>query len=66
MNKTSIRARRGSALLIVLGMISFMVISAVAFSAYMRYSRLPSSFLRRSSSSRLSRSTSARCAGMRR
>ena len=52
MNKTSIRARRGSALLIVLGMISFMVISAVAFSAYMRYSRLPSSYLRRSSSSR--------------
>ena len=45
--------KRGSALLIVLGMLSFMVISAVAFSAYMRYSRLPSSFLRRSSSSRL-------------
>ena len=46
-------ARRGSALLIVLGMLAFMVISAVAFSAYMRYSRLPSSFLRRSSASRL-------------
>lgn len=45
--------RRGSALLIVLGMMAFMVISAVAFSAYMRYSRLPSSYLRRSSSSRL-------------
>ena len=46
-------ARRGSALLIVLGMMAFMVISAVAFSAYMRYSRLPSSYLRRSSASRL-------------
>jgi len=46
-------ARRGSALLIVLGMLSFMVISAVAFSAYMRYARLPSSYLRRASSSRL-------------
>ena len=45
--------RRGSALLIVLGMLAFMVVSAVAFSAYMRYSRLPSSYLRRSSSSRL-------------
>ncbi|MBQ0031892.1 MAG: hypothetical protein KBT68_03720 [bacterium] len=44
--------KRGSALLIVLGMVSFMVISAVAFSAYMRYSRLPSSYLRRTSSSR--------------
>ena len=46
-------ARRGSALLIVLGMMAFMVISAVAFSAYMRTSRLPSSFLRRASTSRL-------------
>ena len=44
--------RRGSALLIVLGMTAFMVISAVAFSAFMRYSRLPSSYLRRTSSSR--------------
>ena len=44
--------KRGSALLIVLGMTAFMVISAVAFSAYMRYSRLPSSYLRRTSSSR--------------
>lgn len=44
--------KRGSALLIVLGMVSFMVISAVAFSAYMRASRLPSSYLRRTSSSR--------------
>ena len=44
---------RGSALLIVLGMLSFMVVSAVAFSAYMRAARLPSSFLRQTSSSRL-------------
>ena len=44
--------RKGSALLVVLGMTAFMIISAVAFSAYMRYSRLPSSFLRRMSSSR--------------
>ena len=44
--------RRGSALLVVLGMLAFMVISAVAFSAYMRHSRLPSSYLRRASSSR--------------
>lgn len=46
-------AKRGSALLIVLGMVAFMVISAVAFSAFMRSARLPSSYLRRSSSSRL-------------
>ena len=38
--------RKGSALLIVLGMMAFMVISAVAFSMFMRQSRLPSSFLR--------------------
>lgn len=44
--------RKGSALLIVLGMLSFMVISAVAFSMYMRTSRQPSSYLRRSASSR--------------
>ena len=44
--------RKGSALLIVIGMLAFMVISAVAFSAFMRYSRLPSSYLRRTSSSR--------------
>ena len=47
------RQRRGSALLVVLGMVSFLVISAVAFSAYMRYSRLPSSFLRQTVASRL-------------
>ncbi|MBP5285087.1 MAG: hypothetical protein ILO34_03135, partial [Kiritimatiellae bacterium] len=44
--------RTGSALLIVLGMLAVMVVSAVGFSAYMRYARLPSSFLRRSSASR--------------
>lgn len=46
-------SRRGSALLIVLGMLSFIVVSAVAFATYMRYSRLPSSYLRRTSASRL-------------
>ena len=44
--------RRGSALLIVLGMVSFMIISAVAFSIFMRTSRLPSSYMRRNVSSR--------------
>ena len=47
------RNRRGSALLIVLGMMAFILVSAVAFSAYMRQARLPSSYLRRTSSSRL-------------
>ena len=41
-----VKSRNGSALLIVLGMLSFMVISAVAFSMFMRENRLPSSFLR--------------------
>ena len=45
--------KKGSALLVVLGMLAFMLISAVSFSAYMRYARLPSSFLRRSSASRM-------------
>ena len=44
--------RRGSALLIVLGMVSFMVVSAIGFSVYMRESRKPSSFLRRESTAR--------------
>lgn len=39
--------RSGSALLIVLGMLSFMVISAIGFSVFMRQNRLPSSFVRR-------------------
>jgi len=49
----SVSCRRGSALLIVLGMVAFMVISAVAFSAYMRFTRLPSSYLRRVVASRM-------------
>ena len=49
----SFSSKRGSALLIVLGMLAFMVVSAVAFSAYMRTSRLPSSYLRRTVASRL-------------
>ncbi len=42
----------GSALLIVLGMLSFMIISAVGFAVYMRSSRQPSSYLRRASMTR--------------
>ena len=45
-------SRRGSALLIVLGMFSFMLVSAVAFSVYMRASRAPSSYVRRNASAR--------------
>ena len=45
--------RKGSALLIVLGMLSFMLFSGIAFSVYMRQTRLPSSFLRRTSVTRL-------------
>ena len=44
--------RNGSALLIVLGMTAFMIVSAVAFASYIRMARLPSSYLRRSSASR--------------
>ena len=44
--------RKGSALLIVLGMLSFMVVSAVGFSIYMRSSRTPSSYLRRNIAAR--------------
>ena len=46
------RSRQGSALLIVLGMVAFMVVSAIGFSVYMRESRKPSSFLRRESTAR--------------
>ena len=46
------RERRGSALLIVLGFVAFLIVSAVTFSIYMRYSRLPSSYLRRTATSR--------------
>ena len=38
---------QGTALLIVLGMVAFMVVSAVGFSVFMRESRKPSSHLRR-------------------
>ncbi len=38
--------KRGSALLIVLGFLSFMVVSAISFSIYMRSERAPSSALR--------------------
>ncbi len=44
--------KKGSALLIVLGMFAFMLVSAVAFSVYMRASRAPSSYLRRNTSLR--------------
>lgn len=47
------RSRPASALLIVLGMMAFILVSALAFSAYMRSARLPSSYLRRTSASRL-------------
>ncbi len=49
---SAMSSRKGSALLIVLGMLAFMVISAVGLSAYLRSSRLPSSYLRRTSLSR--------------
>ena len=51
MKRTSFR--QGSALLIVLGMVAFMVVSAVGFSVFMRESRKPSSHLRRNITSRL-------------
>ena len=44
--------KKGSALLIVLGMFAFMLVSAVAFSMYMRASRAPSSYVRRNASTR--------------
>ena len=50
MKRTSFR--QGSALLIVLGMVAFMVVSAVGFSVFMRESRRPSSHLRRNITSR--------------
>lgn len=56
--------KRGSALLIVLGFLSFMVVSAVAFSIYMRSERQPSSALRRVVTSRhLARAALARAMG---
>lgn len=57
-------SKRGSALLIVLGFLSFMVVSAVAFSIYMRSERQPSSALRRVVTSRhLARAALARAMG---
>ena len=44
--------RSGSALLIVLGMFAFMLVSAVSFSIFMRASRAPSSYVRRNASAR--------------
>ena len=40
-------SQQGSALLIVLGFLSFMIVSAVAFAIWMRTERMPSSALRR-------------------
>ena len=55
--------RNGSALLIVLGVLSFLVVSAVAFSAFMRRARQPSSYLRRVVASRqLAKAAVARAA----
>ena len=51
MKRTSFR--QGSALLIVLGMMAFMIVSAVGFSVFMRESRKPSSHLRRNITARL-------------
>ena len=44
--------RNGSALLIVIGVLAFLLISAVAFSAFMRRARLPSTYLRRNAAAR--------------
>ena len=44
--------KRGSALLIVLGVVSFMFVSAVGFAVYMRTSRMPSSYVRRNIAAR--------------
>ena len=48
----ALRGRSGSALIIVLGFLSFMVVSAVAFAVYMRTERLASSGFHRSASVR--------------
>ena len=45
-------SQQGSALLVVLGFLSFMVVSAVAFAIWMRTERLPSSALRRTVANR--------------
>ena len=46
------KRKTGSALLVVLGFLSFMVVSAVAFAIYMRAERVPSSALRRNVATR--------------
>ena len=46
------KRKSGSALLVVLGFLSFMVVSAVAFAIYMRAERVPSSALRRNVATR--------------
>lgn len=48
----TMNVKKGSALLVVLGMVAFMVVSAVSFSIFMRQSRAPSSHLRRQVSAR--------------
>lgn len=45
-------SQQGSALLVVLGFLSFMVVSAVAFAIWMRTERVPSSALRRTVANR--------------
>jgi len=49
---SKVLSRRGSALLIVLGMLAFMMVSAVGFAIYMRQSRVPSSQFRRTANAR--------------
>ncbi|MBR7180265.1 MAG: hypothetical protein IKD42_01410, partial [Kiritimatiellae bacterium] len=45
-------ARQGSALLVVLGLMAFLSISALAFASFMRYARAPSSYTRRTAAAR--------------
>ena len=56
------RERSGSALLIVLGMVAFMVVSAVGFAVFMRHNRVPSSFLRRNTAARQLAKAALACA----
>lgn len=56
------RSRRGSALLIVLGMVTFLVVSAVSFSIFMRQNRLPSSFTRQRTNALLLTKAALACA----
>jgi len=52
MKVTTISNRRGSALLIVIGLLSFFIVSSVSFAIFMRQGRAPSSYLRRISNAR--------------